>query len=78
MCMVAALAILFIVIRALLFGDPTSGWPSLACIIIFIGGIQLLCVGVLGQYMAKMYLETKRRPIYICRETDIVQKERED
>lgn len=72
MCMVAAVAVLFIVIRAALFGDPTSGWPSLACIIIFIGGVQLLCIGVLGQYMAKTYLETKKRPIYICRESDIL------
>lgn len=71
MCMVGAVAVLFIVIRAALFGDPTSGWPSLACIIIFIGGVQLLCIGVLGQYLAKTYLETKRRPIYICRESDL-------
>ncbi len=70
MCGIAAIAIIFIVVRALLFGDPTSGWPSLACIIIFIGGVQLLCIGVLGQYLAKTYLETKRRPIYICREKE--------
>ena len=68
LCIVAVIAILFIVIRALCFGDPTAGWPSLACIIIFIGGIQLFCIGVLGQYLAKTYLETKRRPIYISRE----------
>lgn len=71
MCLVAAVAVIFIVVRAALFGDPTTGWPSLACIIIFIGGVQLFCIGVLGQYLAKTYLETKRRPIYICRETDI-------
>lgn len=71
MCVVAAIAVVFIVVRAALFGDPTTGWPSLACIIIFIGGVQLFCIGVLGQYLAKTYLETKRRPIYICRETDI-------
>ena len=71
MCAVAAVAVVFIVVRAALFGDPTTGWPSLACIIIFIGGVQLFCVGVLGQYLAKTYLETKRRPIYICRETDM-------
>ncbi len=71
MCGIAALAVLFIVIRAALFGDPTSGWPSLACIIIFIGGVQLFCIGVLGQYMAKTYLETKKRPIYISRESNI-------
>ena len=71
MCVVAAIAVVFIVVRAALFGDPTTGWPSLACIIIFIGGVQLFCIGVLGQYLAKTYLETKRRPIYICRETNI-------
>ena len=68
MCVIAAIAIIFIVVRALMFGDPTSGWPSLACIIIFIGGLQLFCIGVLGQYLAKTYLETKERPIYICKE----------
>ena len=68
MCVIAAIAIVFIVVRALMFGDPTSGWPSLACIIIFIGGLQLFCIGVLGQYLAKTYLETKERPIYICKE----------
>ena len=68
MCVIAAIAIVFIVVRALMFGDPTSGWPSLACIIIFIGGLQLFCIGVLGQYLAKPYLETKERPIYICKE----------
>lgn len=70
MCVVAAFSILFIVIRALVFGDPTSGWPSLACIIIFIGGVQLLCIGVLGQYLAKTYLETKKRPIYLAKEKE--------
>lgn len=70
MCIAAAIAILFIVIRALMFGDPTSGWPSLACIIIFIGGVQLLCIGVLGQYLAKTYLETKNRPIYLAKEKE--------
>ena len=70
LCAVAAVAIIFIVVRALLFGDPTSGWPSLACIIIFIGGVQLFCIGILGQYLSKTYLETKRRPIYICREKE--------
>lgn len=70
-CVIGAIAVLFIVIRAALYGDPTAGWPSLACIIIFIGGVQLFCIGVLGQYVAKTYLETKRRPIYICRESNL-------
>ena len=68
MCVIAAIAIVFIVVRALMFGDPTSGWPSLACIIIFIGGLQLFCIGVLGQYLAETYLETKESPIYIFKE----------
>lgn len=67
-CFLAAFFIIFIIIRKLLFGDPTSGWPSLACIIIFVGGIQLFCIGVLGQYLSKTYLETKKRPIYLCKE----------
>ena len=64
----AFIAIVFIIIRTLVFGDPTSGWPSMACIIIFMGGIQLFCVGILGQYLSKVYLEVKNRPIYIVKE----------
>ena len=60
--------IVFIIIRTLIFGDPTSGWPSMICIIVFLGGVQLFCIGVVGQYLAKTYLETKGRPIYIARE----------
>ena len=52
-----------------MFGDPTSGWPSLVCIIFMASGIQLFAVGVMGQYLAKTYLETKNRPIYIVKET---------
>lgn len=59
----------WVVIKTLLFGDPVAGWPTLACLIVFMGGIQLLCTGILGQYMAKTYLETKRRPIYIIAES---------
>ena len=66
--LLAFIAIIFIIIRTLLFGDPTSGWPSMACIIIFMGGIQLFCVGILGQYLSKVYLEVKNRPIYIVKE----------
>ena len=66
--LIAFLAILFIIIRTLVFGDPTNGWPSMACIIIFMGGIQLFCVGILGQYLSKVYLEVKERPIYIVKE----------
>lgn len=70
-CIIAFIALIFIFFRALLFGDPVQGWPSLACIIIFIGGIQLLCLGIMGQYLAKTYLETKHRPLYIVRESNI-------
>ena len=63
-------AIVFIIVRTLIFGDATSGWPSLVCIMFFISGIQLCCMGILGQYLSKTYLETKKRPIYIIKETE--------
>ena len=69
-CLVAFVAIIFIIIRTVLFGDPTSGWPSMVCIIMFIAGVQLLCMGIFGQYMAKTYLETKKRPLYLVEETE--------
>lgn len=62
--------IAFIVVRKLLFGDPVSGWPSLVCIISFIGGVQLFCLGIIGQYLAKTYLEVKHRPIFIIAESN--------
>lgn len=68
MCVVAAIAIVFVIVRQLLFGGSAFGWPSLVCIIVLIGGIQLFCIGILGQYLAKTYMETKRRPIYIAKE----------
>ena len=68
LCFAALVATAFIVVRTALFGDPVSGWPSLACIIMFIGGLQLMCLGIIGQYLAKTYLEVKRRPHYIVRE----------
>lgn len=63
--------LLVIIIRKLIFGDPVDGWASLMCTIIFIGGIQLFCLGVIGQYLGKTYMETKKRPIYIINETNI-------
>ena len=60
--------IVFIIVRKLLFGDPTSGWPSLVCIILFCSGVQLFCVGIVGQYLSKTYMEVKRRPIYLVKE----------
>ena len=70
LCALSLLMVVYIVIKTLLFGDPVGGWPSLACMVMFMGGIQLFCMGILGQYLAKTYLETKRRPIYILAETD--------
>ena len=70
MCVVAVFAILFIIARQLLYGGSAFGWPSMVCIIIFIGGIQLFCMGILGSYLAKTYLEVKKRPIYILKETN--------
>lgn len=67
-CIIAFIFIVVIIVRTLAFGDPVSGWPSTICIILLLGGIQLLCVGILGEYLAKTYLETKKRPIYICKE----------
>ncbi len=66
----AFVMIVFIVVRKLVLGDPTPGWPSLACIIVFIGGVQLFCIGILGEYLSKTYLETKKRPIYIAKEEE--------
>lgn len=74
MCILGAIAIIFIVVRQLAFGNAVAGWASLACIILFLGGVQLLCLGILGSYMSKTYLEVKNRPIYICGETNIEKK----
>ena len=67
-CILAFILIVFIVIRTLIFGDPVSGWPSLVCILSLISGVQLFCLGILGQYLAKTYMEVKRRPIYLLKE----------
>lgn len=72
MCLIAAVSIVFIIVRQLLYGGSAFGWPSMVCIIMFLGGIQLLCIGILGSYLAKTYLEVKKRPIYICKETNII------
>jgi glycosyltransferase involved in cell wall biosynthesis len=70
-CAVSFVALLVVFFRALLHGDPVAGWPSLVCIILFLGGIQLLGIGILGQYLAKTYLEVKNRPQYILQEKKI-------
>ena len=69
LCLVSILMILFVIMKTLIFGDPVSGYPSLICIIFLLSGIQLFCVGVIGQYMAKLYLEAKHRPVYIIKES---------
>lgn len=63
--------LIVIILRKLIFGDPVSGWASTVCIIIFIGGIQLFCLGIIGQYLAKLYMEAKRRPHYIVSQTNL-------
>ena len=70
-CFVSFILIIIIIIKTLIFGDPTSGWPSLVCIIFFVSGIQLFCLGIVGKYLSKTYLETKNRPIYIIKESNI-------
>lgn len=70
-CMLAFVFIAVIVVRTLIFGDPVAGWPSMICVILLIGGIQLFCIGILGEYLSKTYLEVKKRPIYICKETNV-------
>lgn len=67
-CLLAFVAVIFLFIRAIIFGDPVSGWPSLACMITFFAGLQLFCSGIIGMYIAKSYLEIKGRPIYIVKE----------
>lgn len=69
-CLFAFGGTTFIVIRKLLFGDQIQGWASTISVLLFLGGIQLLCIGILGQYLAKTYLETKNRPVYIVNESN--------
>ncbi len=69
-CLLAFIGILFIIVRSFFWHDPTAGWQSLACIILLCSGVQLFCIGVLGQYLAKTYMEVKNRPVYIVRETE--------
>ena len=68
-CVIAFIAIIFVIVRQLIWGGSAFGWPSMVCILLFVTGIQLFCIGILGQYLSKTYLEVKRRPIYILRES---------
>lgn len=67
-CLLAFFLIMIVIVRTLIFGDPTSGWPSMVSIILFLGGFQLLTVGILGKYIGKIFMETKKRPIYVVKE----------
>ena len=67
-CILAFILIIVTIVRTLIFGDPTSGWPSLVCIILLVSGVQLFCLGIVGQYLSKTYMEVKRRPIYLVKE----------
>lgn len=69
-CIGSVFSMAFIIIRALAYGDPTTGWPSMVCIILFMGGLQLLCLGIIGKYIGKIFMETKKRPVYIVKETE--------
>lgn len=69
-CVLSVAGIIFVVVRQLLFANSAFGWPSMVCILLFVSGVQLLCIGMLGQYLAKTYMETKRRPPYLIRETE--------
>lgn len=69
-CLFAFLMIIFIIVRKLIFDDPVSGWTSLVCIILMVSGVQCFCLGILGQYLSKMYMEVKKRPIYLVREEE--------
>lgn len=77
-CFSSGIALIFIIVRALMFGDPTSGWPSLVSILLFVGGLQLLCLGIIGKYIGKIFMETKNRPVYIVKETEKSRKKKED
>jgi glycosyltransferase involved in cell wall biosynthesis len=67
-CVIAFLMILFVVIRKILFGDPVSGWASTVCILLMVSGVQFFCMGIIGQYLAKTYMEVKNRPLYLIKE----------
>ena len=67
-CLLAFVMIIVIIVKTLIFGDPTSGWPSLVCIIMMVSGVQLFCLGIVGQYLSKTYMEVKKRPIYLVKE----------
>ena len=70
-CALAFIMIAVIIVRTLIWGDPVAGWPSMVCIIFLVSGVQLFCLGIVGEYLAKTYLETKHRPIFILKESKV-------
>ena len=66
-CLISFIMIIFIIVKTLLFGDPVAGWPSMMTIMLFLGGIQLLAIGIIGEYLSKTYMEVKKRPNYIVK-----------
>lgn len=77
-CLLAMGFGVFVFLKALLFGDPVAGYPTIMCVLLFLGGLLLLCIGILGQYVAKTYLETKRRPLYITKTSSDAEDEAQD
>ena len=73
-CLIAFIWIIVIIVKTLAFGETVQGFPTIMCAIFFIGGLQLFCIGILGQYLSKTYLETKHRPVYIVSETEETRK----
>lgn len=76
MTIISFLFLIVIIIRKIMFGDPVAGWASTICIILFIGGIQTFCIGIIGQYLGKTYMETKKRPLYIVKESNITKEKK--
>ena len=76
-CAIALLMTAFVVVRTMIWGDPVSGWPSMICVILAVGGVQLFCMGIIGQYLAKTFMEIKKRPIYIVKETNCEKTDKE-
>ncbi len=77
-CLVAFIMCIVIIVKTLAFGEPVAGYPTIMCVMFFLGGLQLFCTGILGQYLSKTYLESKHRPIYLTRETEEIYREKHD
>ncbi len=76
-CLVAFIMCIVIIIKTLIFGEPVAGFPTIMCVMFFLGGLQLFCIGILGQYLSKTYLESKQRPIYLMRENEEIYRSRQ-